>query len=202
MADDDAPDTEGDGQEHDDQEGQDQQREKPSRNSDRGQQRATRTGSRDQGQQDTSLDDGPSDDKTFTQDDVDRLIADRIARERKKFGDYDQLKKKAAEHDKAEDAKKTELEKLNDQLTSAQVELQGFKVDKIRREAADQAGLPAKYAKYITAADETEALEQAKELAAEFKAPEPKQADFRQGSRQPAKPAMTRDELIRGMAGY
>lgn len=41
--------------------------------------------------------------KTFTQEEVDRIIADRIARERKKldkYADYDELKSKAAEYEK------------------------------------------------------------------------------------------------------
>lgn len=42
----------------------------------------------DQGQQDTG--------KTFTQADVDRIIADRVARVNAKFSDYGDLKKKAA----------------------------------------------------------------------------------------------------------
>jgi DNA primase large subunit len=34
----------------------------------------------------------PQPTKTFTQEDVDRLVTDRLARERKKYGDYDDLK--------------------------------------------------------------------------------------------------------------
>lgn len=142
------------------------------------------------------------DGKTFTQADVDRLIADRINRERKKFDGHDDLKKKAAKFDELEAAKKSEVEKLNDQLTAAQVELQGFKVAEIRRSAADEAGLPAKYAKFITAADEAEALEQAKELAEGLKRDEPKRVDLKQGTRTTAPQPASRDELLRGLAGY
>jgi hypothetical protein len=43
--------------------------------------------------------------KTFTQADLDRIVADRVAREKAKYADYGDLKKKAAaamsEHDKA-----------------------------------------------------------------------------------------------------
>ena len=140
--------------------------------------------------------------KTFTQADVDRLLADRLARERKKFADYDGLKKKAIEFDKWQDAQKSEVEKLNDQLAAAQVELQGFRVAEIRRTAAVAAGLPANYAKYITAADEAEALEQAKELAKDIKTPEPKPADLKQGTRPHTPAQQSRDELLRGLAGY
>jgi hypothetical protein len=140
--------------------------------------------------------------KTYTQEDFDRAIAERTARYEKKFAGYDDLKKKAAEFDKWQDAQKSEVEKLNDQLATAQVELQGFRVAEIRRSAAEAAGLPAKYMKYITAADEAEALEQAKELAKDIKTPETKPADLKQGTRPHVPVAETKDSLIRRMAGY
>lgn len=56
--------------------------------------------------------------KDFTppasQADLDRIIADRLARERSKFSDYDDLKKKAQAHDKALEAAKSEQEKAVD----------------------------------------------------------------------------------------
>jgi hypothetical protein len=47
--------------------------------------------------------------KTFTQDELDKIVADRIARERKKiekFADYDDLKTKASEYEKALEEKR------------------------------------------------------------------------------------------------
>ena len=52
--------------------------------------------------------------KTFTQADVDAFIKDRLARERQKYSDYDELKNKAAEYDKAQEASKTELQKAQE----------------------------------------------------------------------------------------
>lgn len=51
----------------------------------------------------------PSDegDKTFTQADLDKVLRERVARERAKYADYASLKAKAEEFDKAEAAKKT-----------------------------------------------------------------------------------------------
>lgn len=40
--------------------------------------------------------DDPKPDQTFTQADVDRIVSERVQRERAKFGDYDELKAKAA----------------------------------------------------------------------------------------------------------
>lgn len=49
-----------------------------------------------------------------TQADLDRIIGGRIAREREKFADYEAIKAKAAEHDKAVEAAKTEAQKAVD----------------------------------------------------------------------------------------
>lgn len=49
---------------------------------------------------------------TLTQEQLDAIISERALREtRTKFADYDELKAKAAEFDKAKEAEKTELEK-------------------------------------------------------------------------------------------
>lgn len=142
------------------------------------------------------------DTKTFTQAELDRMLADRLSRERKKFADYDDLKKKATEFDKMQDAQKSEVEKLNDQLTSAQVELQGYRVSEIRRAAASAAGLDPDLAEFITAADETEAAAQAKRIAERFKPAEPRAADLKQGARPHTPQQMSKDDLLRGLAGY
>lgn len=47
----------------------------------------------------------------LSQADVDRIVADRLARERQKYADYGDLKKKAAEFDKLAEQQKTEAEK-------------------------------------------------------------------------------------------
>lgn len=165
------------------------------------QQPAERDDTRGKGEQQERGGQG-SDGKTFTQAELDQIVADRLTRERRKFGDYDDLKKRAAKLAEIEDAQKSEVEKLNDQLASTQVELQEFRVAETRRKAATEAGLDPEMAEYITSADPDEALAQAKKLADRLKPPEPKTADFRQGSRQPAKQGMTRDELLRGLAGH
>lgn len=53
----------------------------------------------------------PEPPQTFTQDDVNRIVADRLAREGKKYEGFDDLKKKAGEFDKIQAENATELEK-------------------------------------------------------------------------------------------
>lgn len=137
--------------------------------------------------------------KTLTQTEVDKIVADRVARERKKFADYDDLKKKSAELDKIRDSQKSELEKAKDRETALAVELQKYKVAEIRRAAASAAGLDPEFADFITAADEQEAEEQAKKLAERLKAKAP---DLKQGTRTSPPPQRSRDDLLRGIAGF
>lgn len=67
-------------------------------------------------------------DRTFTQADIDRIVADRASRadraaredERKKFEDYDSLKADAEKFRAAKDEKKTPDEKLDERLTAAE----------------------------------------------------------------------------------
>lgn len=49
-----------------------------------------------------------------SQDDLDRIVEARLKREREKFADYDDLKKKAAEHDAYVESQKTEQQKAID----------------------------------------------------------------------------------------
>ncbi|MEU0492570.1 DUF4355 domain-containing protein [Nocardiopsis sp. NPDC006139] len=54
-------------------------------------------------------------DRTFNQADVDRIVQQRLAREREQYADYEDVKAKAAELDKLREAEKTDLEKLQGQ---------------------------------------------------------------------------------------
>ena len=51
---------------------------------------------------------GNQEEHTFTQDEMNAIIADRLSREKSKYADYDELKKKALAFDEAEEASKTE----------------------------------------------------------------------------------------------
>lgn len=55
-----------------------------------------------------------------TQAELDRIITERLGREKAKFADYDQVKEKAARLDTLEEQNKTELQKAQDALAAAQ----------------------------------------------------------------------------------
>lgn len=62
----------------------------------------------------------PTPPKTFTQAELDAIIEDRLQRERKKYGDYDTLRERAAKLQTIEDAQKSEQQKLQEQLAALQ----------------------------------------------------------------------------------
>lgn len=78
--------------------------------------------------------------KTFTQEQLDAILADRLARERNKYADYETLKAKAQE---AEDAKKSEIEKAAERASKAESKLkeveQAAKLAELRASAKEKA---------------------------------------------------------------
>jgi Diol dehydratase reactivase ATPase-like domain. len=85
--------------------------------------------------------------KTFTQAELDQIIADRLKREREKYPDYDSLKEKAARLDQIEEDAKTELQKAQERAEKLQAELSAMKhteeVRSIRDKVAQATGVPA-----------------------------------------------------------
>ncbi|MEU2106490.1 DUF4355 domain-containing protein [Nocardia sp. NPDC019255] len=89
--------------------------------------------------------------KTFTQADVDRILAKRLAQQKREhFADYDDLKSAAAELQKIKDANKSESQKLADQLAGLQqqlaerdAQLSSLALEKLRAEVAADKGVPA-----------------------------------------------------------
>lgn len=62
----------------------------------------------------------PTPAKTFTQEELDNIVKERLGRERAKFADYDQHKAAAAKLAELENANKSETQKLADQLAALQ----------------------------------------------------------------------------------
>lgn len=83
-----------------------------------------------------------------TQADLDKLIGDRLARERAKYGDYADLKAKAAKLDEMEEASKSELQKLQERLSKAEAAVaaheQAQQLERWRDEVSQETGIPAK----------------------------------------------------------
>lgn len=78
-----------------------------------------------------------------SQEDFDKAISARIARERAKFQDYDQLKADSAELAKIRESQKTETQKQQEALEQAQRELAEERTARARAEVAAATGVPA-----------------------------------------------------------
>lgn len=77
--------------------------------------------------------------KTFTQSEMDAIIGDRIKRERAKYADYSELKRKAAAYDEAAEASKTELEKAVEERDMLKAELDRLNAERERAQAVARA---------------------------------------------------------------
>jgi hypothetical protein len=82
-----------------------------------------------------------------TQAELDRIIADRLSRERSKFADYDDLKTKAAKFDEVEAKSKTDLEKEQERANAAEQKLAEIaardEARKLRDDVAKEKGVSA-----------------------------------------------------------
>lgn len=99
--------------------------------------------------------------RTFSQADVDRMIADRLSREQKKYADYDALKAAKEELDKLKDGQKSELEKANAAREKAEAKAKEFEakvklmeLNALKSKLAAEAGIPAEFADRIRGEDE------------------------------------------------
>lgn len=92
---------------------------------------------------------------TFTQADLDRIVKERVQRERAKFADYDDLKKKAGESATAED-----------RIKQLENEVQASKREALKRRVQAAHGISDEDADlFLTASDEDTLTAQAKRLA-------------------------------------
>ena len=106
-----------------------------------------------QGEGSGNANDGKSD-KTFTQADVERMIGERLGRERSKYSDYDQLKASADELAQLKEAQATESEKTLRQATrDAETKVRGeLEPQMWRLQAALAEGLPEEIGKRVISA--------------------------------------------------
>lgn len=99
-----------------------------------------------------------------SQADLDRILGERLSRERAKFADYTDLQKKAAEYDKTVEAQKTEAQKLTDRATAAEKAAADAALAQARAEVALAKGLTATQAKRLVGTTREELEADAAEL--------------------------------------
>ena len=103
--------------------------------------------------------------KTFTQDELNAIVGDRLKRERDKYADYEALKEKALRFDELEEASKTELQKATERAQQLEAELNGLKkaeeLRTLKESVANEFGIPANV---LSGSDEESLRNQAKAI--------------------------------------
>lgn len=120
-----------------------------------------------------------------TQEELDNIVKERLRREREKFGDYDDLKKRVSELESENSALKSTVEEdkqtragLDAQITELQGQVSNYETASLRTRIALQNGLPYDLADRLQGADE-EALRADAERLAGFMRPTTPQAPLR-----------------------
>jgi hypothetical protein len=103
-----------------------------------------------------------------SQEDLDKLIGARINKVKSQFADYDDIKTKAAEFDKAQEASKTELEKAAERAAQAERERDELRLAHARAEVALAKGLTPTQAKRLVGTTKDELEADADELLADL----------------------------------
>lgn len=118
--------------------------------------------------QDPQADPTPEPEKTFTQAELDDIVAKRLERERKKYGDYDDLRTKLAEYEREREEKqraemseieryKTDLEKAQSSYQALESELTSMR-ESVKQERIRNAFITAAQAANIAYIDDAWAL--------------------------------------------
>lgn len=120
-----------------------------------------------------------------TQEELDNIVKERIRREREKFGDYDDLKKRVSELESENGALKATVEETKQtiaesdaQITELQGQVSNYETASLRTRIALQNGLPYDLADRLQGSDE-EALKADAERLAGFMRPATHQAPLR-----------------------
>ena len=82
---------------------------------------------------------GATAEKTFTQDEMNAIVSERLGRLKAKYADYDELKAKAARFDEAEEASKSELQKAVEERDRLKAKLDKMEADKAHADAVAKA---------------------------------------------------------------
>lgn len=101
-----------------------------------------------------------------TQDDLNKVLNERLQRERAKYADYKDVKSKAARLDELEEANKSELQKFTDRASAAEAERDSARIEMLRFKVAAKHGINEDDADlFLTGKDEDTLMKQAARLA-------------------------------------
>ncbi len=104
-------------------------------------------------------------DKKFSQSDVDKIVQERLARERAKFSDYDEIRSELEATRADHAALKAENTDLKAQLADQVARMKDSELRNLKAEIAKKAGLSDALADRLQGSTEEELLADAKRLA-------------------------------------
>jgi hypothetical protein len=135
-----------------------------------------------------------------SQDDLNKIIDDRLKRERSKYADYRDLKAKAAKLDEFEQANQTEAEKSAKRIADLEAELGTTRRDSLRLKIASAHGITDAddIELFLTGTDEESLTRQAERLAArsvDASSPRAPKPDANQGRPGAGGPKSTADSF-------
>lgn len=103
--------------------------------------------------------------KTFTQDELNQIVAERVKKEKQKYEGFEDLKDKAAKYEKLQEESKTDLQKAEEEAARLKQELDSMKsAEKLRQIKAEVSGKTGIPENLLTGATEEACEEQAKAI--------------------------------------
>ncbi len=133
--------------------------------------------------------------KTFTQDELNAILGDRLNREREKYADYEDLKAKAQKFDEQEEASKSELQKANEKADELQKQLDALQRDntirETRQKVATELGIPAS----LLNADTEEACREQAQAILDFAGTKPKYPNVKDGGESHT-PSLSKSDIL------
>ena len=103
--------------------------------------------------------------KTFTQDELNQIVAERVKKEKQKYEGFEDLKDKAAKYEKLQEESKTDLQKAEEEAARLKQELDSMKsAEKLRQIKAEVSGKTGIPESLLTEATEEACEEQAKAI--------------------------------------
>lgn len=84
--------------------------------------------------------------RTFTQEELNKIVQERVFKERAKYENYEEMKAKAAKFDEMEEASKTELQKAQERAEKLEAKLKGIEAEQevraIKEKVSTETGVP------------------------------------------------------------
>lgn len=133
-----------------------------------------------------------------SQEDLDRIITERLSRERSKFADYSDLKSKAAQFDQLTESQKTEAQKQADALKATETRASAAEAELAKAKAALKYKLEDDDLELLGTGTPEEIDARAKRLSERLA---PKPANYDGGARTTAAGPQNMNDVIRKAAG-